>query len=499
MTVELNSPDDLSLDVILRVAFENEAVVLGESARKTIQDGRARFESLIEAGVPCYGVTTGLGKLVDATLDDASREALPRNILLARSAAVGDPMPREAVRAMMLLKLGNLISGADGTSVALAGFICDRLNDDFVPWVPVRGHGMAADATAHTHCFQTLIGEGYVMDSESGERREAAEALARRGVAAFEPGQKEGLALLNGIAAAPAFAMYGLVVADEFLAIANAVAAASLEGAAVPRDSTDPALGEISPEPGIGQCIEVLQNWLAGSEIKAFKLQAPISSRVVPQVHGAFADALASLSERIQRQAKAFSDNPWMSPDGRFLSVGSFHNQHLVNQLEAVVLSLVHVACLSERRLHRLLDPATTGLNAQLAARPGLDAGLVVVHKAAIDHVARLRALATPVSVMTSETSLGQEDYMSLAIPTVERLLEAVDVGRILLASELLAACVALDQRAAKPGEGVRALHEWTRQHVATLLADRSPGPDIETLVDAMQDEAFHELISRFS
>ena len=75
------------------------------------------------------------------------------------------------------------------------------------------------------------------------------------------------------------------------------------------------------------------------------------------------------------------------SSGGRLLSVGLFHNQHLVNQVETVALALAHVRCLSERRLHRMMNPENTGLSAQLAARPGLDAGLVVTHKASLDGI----------------------------------------------------------------------------------------------------------------
>lgn len=499
MSVVVNNPEDLTIDAILRVAFEGETVQLHDDAIVRMAQGRDRFTNLIGAGVPCYGVTTGLGKLVDSDLDEKARLELPHNILRARAAAIGEPMPKAVVRAMMLLKLGNLVSGADGTTPALASYICDRINDGFTPWVPSLGHGMAADAIAHTHCFQTLIGEGFVLDEKGDEKVPAATALAERNVEPLQLGHKEGLALLNGIAAAPAYALYGLCLADETLAVANAVVATSIEGAAAPKDAVDPMLSQIAPEPGIEQCLHAFNSWLAGSEISAIKLQAPISYRIFPQVHGALVDALSQLGVTIFNQARSFSDNPWMTDDNRFLSVGSFHNQHLVNQIEQVTLALVHAGCLSERRLHRLLDASVTGLNPQLAARPGLDAGLVVLHKAAIDHAAKLRFLATPVSVMTSETSAGQEDYMSMAIPAVQRLLDAVETARIILASELLAACVALDHRAEKPGAGVSRMHEWVRSKLTRLDVDRSPGPDLELLLEAMESDEFSELVTEYS
>lgn len=506
MTVVIESPASLTIDAIARVAYDREAIALSAAAVERMNKGHATFNALIDSGVACYGVTTGLGKLSDTTLETSDREELTRNILIARAAAIGAPLPAVVSRAMMILKLGNLVSGADGTRAALAEFICERLNDSFTPWVPSLGHGMGADAIAHTHCFQTLIGEGYVFadedqtDFENGDGRvPAIQALRTRGIEPFKLDRKEGLALLNGIAAAPAFALHASIQARELYRLANAIAATSVDAMAAPKDSLDPSLTSIAPEPGIIDSLNRINGWLSGSEIEAWKLQAPISFRVVPQVHGLLFDAIELLDRTIARQASAFSDNPWMTDDGRLLSVGVFHNQHLVAHIEQTTTALIHVGCLSERRLHRFLDSSTTGLNAQLAARPGLDAGLVVLHKAVIDHVAKARLISQPLSVMTSETSSGQEDYMSMAIPVTLRLIEASELVRTILAAELLAACVALDQRPERCGQGVASLHRWVREIIAPLNRDRAPGPDLENLLDSMRDPVFSALLTKFS
>ena len=176
------------------------------------------------------------------------------------------------------------------------------------------------------------------------------------------------------------------------------------------------------------------------------------------------------------------------------LSVGSFHNQHLVNQVEHVALALAHVGCLSERRLHRLLGEDNTGLHPQLAARPGLDAGLVVAHKASIDLAARLRLLAQPVSLFTSESSGGQEDYMSMAIPALTRLEEMEQLSRAILAYELLAGITAVRMRAQIPGDAVVEVIDYFDPLIAALECDRSPAPDVETILDHFTRPAFTKL-----
>ena len=141
-----------------------------------------------------------------------------------------------------------------------------------------------------------------------------------------------------------------------------------------------------------------------------------------------------------------------------------------------------------------MLSADNTGLSPQLAARPGLDAGLVVTQKASIDLSARLRVLAQPVSLYTGETSAGQEDYMSMAIPALHRLYEMAQLTRGMLAYELLAALTAVRQREQRPGDGVAALVDYFEPVIAPLDRDRSPAPDVETILEHFRATEFIKL-----
>ena len=490
--IKISQAADINWVNLYRVAYQNEPLEIDQALLAAVDTGRDRFIELIERGVPCYGVTTGLGKLVNLELDQQARAEISANILLARAVAIGDPFPKPVVRAMMVIRLVNFLSAMDGVSAALCRFLVDRLNDNFTPWVPSLGHGMAADAIANSHAFQTLIGEGNVIAAD-GKKQSARDALLDRGVEPFQVSAKEGLALINGVCAAPALAVDAFYLMDKLLSLSNLVAAVSIEGLAASRDAIDMAVARVSSEAGVRKTIETLRRHLNHSQITAFKLQAPISYRVVPQVHGACFDALALLRAKIETCLVDFSDNPLMDGE-RFLSSGLFHNQHLVNQVEQVALALAHVGALSERRLHRLLSPDNTGLNEQLAARPGLDAGLVATHKASIDLCARLKLLAHPLSLLTSETSAGQEDYMSMAIPAILRLYDMVALVKIMLAYELLAGLIAVRMRKQKPGDGVAALVEFFEARIAEFDRDRSPGADVETILELFESDAFARL-----
>lgn len=487
--ITINTLADINWDSIQAVAYEEVPLRIGDELLGVVENGRRQFQHLIDQGVPCYGITTGLGQLVSLTLSPEEKDDLPHNILRARSAAIGPPLPRPVVRAMMMMRLVNFLSGMDGVTVTLCQFLVARLNDGFTPWVPTLGHGMGADAIAHTHAFQTFIGEGFVMD-EGGERIPASAALEARHVEPMRLAPKEGLALLNGISAAPAYALDAHRHLLHMLDLATAVAALSCEGGAVPKDSFDPMLKQLPLEPGVAAMIDQLAPFFENSQISPYKLQSAISFRIIPQVHGALWDALAQWQERIMTAVYTFSDNPLMVTDdsevgGRFLSVGLFHNQHLVNQADQVALALAHVANLSARRLHRLLSASNTGLTQQLAGRPGLDAGLVVAHKAAIGLTARIIHLANPVSIQTNESSSGQEDYMSMAFPTIARLYDMVTLGKMVLAYECLGGMVALSKREQRAGDGVTAVQQQLAPLIPTFEQDESPGPVVERIVEA--------------
>jgi histidine ammonia-lyase len=490
--IRIEDSSDLNWINLYRVACQSAPLAISEAMLRRVDSGHARFVDLIERGVPSYGVTTGLGKLVGAELDEVARAELPANMLRARAVAIGAPFSRSVARAMLLIRLVNFLSGRSAVRSEVCRYLVDRLNDDFTPWVPSLGHGMAADAIANTHAFQTLIGEGFVYGPDQ-QRQPAAAALQERSIEPLALSGREGLALINGVCAAPALAMDAFYRLDELLGLANLVAAVSLEGLAAPRDAIDPVVGRLSSEPGIGKVIDCLRRHLNHSRIEPYRLQAPISYRVIAQVHGGLYESLARLREKIEFSLVDFSDNPLLDGE-RMLSVGSFHNQHLVNQVEHVALALAHVGCLSERRLHRLLSADCTGLNAQLAARPGLDAGLVVTQKASIDLAARLRLLAQPVSLFTSETSDGQEDYMSMAIPALTRLEEMVQLCRAMLAYELLAGLTAVRMRTQPPGDGVVAVIEYFESLIAPLEKDRPLAADVETILEQFDHPAFVDL-----
>ena len=183
---------------------------------------------------------------------------------------------------------------------------------------------------------------------------------------------------------------------------------------------------------------------LLGGEGLDDALQAPVSFRVAPQVHGAAHDALESVRAQLARELRAVTDGPvflpagdgepeGLYPTGGFLARGD----HAAPRRLAVALT--QVTNLLEKRLHRLLDARFSRLPEQLAADPGRQSGLVTLHKAVVGLVAESRLLAAPATVHVTDTSTGQEDVQAFTFLAAAKLERVMDALELALAYELVA------------------------------------------------------------
>src|SRR6185295_12469150 len=137
---------------------------------------------------------TSLGEV---RISAAQVAQLQQNLVRSHSAGVGTPLPRDAVRGMMLLRAAVLATGRSGARPVCCQRLCELLNAGVHPVIPARGSvGASGDLAPLAHLALGMIGEG---DAEHrGEILPAREALRRAGLAPLVLEAKEGLTLLNG-------------------------------------------------------------------------------------------------------------------------------------------------------------------------------------------------------------------------------------------------------------------------------------------------------------
>jgi len=478
----------LTVEDVLAVARGMRPVDVDPTARERMAASRAVIDRVAASGETVYGVTTGFGDLADVRISPEQTATLQRNLVRSHAAGVGEPLPEEVVRAMLVLRVNALAVGLSGVRPELADLLVAMLNAGVHPHIPSRGSvGASGDLAPLAHLALVVIGEG---EAEVGGRRLAgAEALAAAGLEPMELQAKEGLALLNGTQLMAALGALAAADARQLVIAADVVGAMSLEAMLGTASAFDEALIGARPHPGQVASAARLRGLLADSEIGAshrsspHRLQDPYSLRCMPQVHGAVHDALAPLEGVLAVEMNAATDNPLVFPDGRVVSGGNFHGEPVALALDHARVALTALATISERRTARLVDARLSGLPAFLAVEPGLESGLMIAQYTAAALVNELKTVAHPASVDTIPTSANQEDHVSMGATSALLLREAVDRVTAVLAIEALCAARGLDLRAPlRPGRGVATAHSAVRAVVTPLAADRPPGPDIAAL-----------------
>ncbi len=478
MTNLVTAPDDLDPGLILRVAA-GHGIRVAPALLAEVDQRCAAAREVLRRGGPVYGVNTGMGALAGVRLSEAEQVAHQRNLMLAR--ATGGPPWLDAAdaRALIAVRLRTFLSGDSGVSAGLCQRLADLLDQGIVPAVPRTGVGCAGEITPLAHAFGPLVGIGRVLGPAGAGTVPATQALCSRGLAEFGLGPREGHALLAGVPGATALGLRRLDDARALASVMEAAAALSVAAAGATRDPYAAACAR-----GDAVLAGVLGRLRAaiGDNPEPRALQAPVSFRVVGPVLAQVLRAGDALESAIGRALTGVTDSPAFL-DGKFVGTAGFHGIDLGAHCDQLTAALAHAAEVAAARVHRLLDARVTGLPAQLAARPGPDAGLVAVHKRAAGEVHALRRLAVPASIGLIETSGGQEDVQSFAWESAESLRGALHHAHAVAACELLTAYQACSLSERPAPAGCRGMLGRLAEIIGPISADRPFGEDIERIV----------------
>src|SRR5437762_5539082 len=153
--------DHLSIEDVISVAAGAGAVSLAPQSVEKMLRSRTVVERLAAADAPVYGVNTGVGLLADVRVPPADLEQLQRNVIRSHAAGVGDPLARDEVRAMILIRANVLAKGFSGIRPVVAERLCQMLEHGVTPIVPSQGSvGASGDLAPLAHMALVLMGEG---------------------------------------------------------------------------------------------------------------------------------------------------------------------------------------------------------------------------------------------------------------------------------------------------------------------------------------------------
>jgi histidine ammonia-lyase len=518
---------DLSIADVEAVARHGRRAVLDVHARERMEESRAVVERLVAEGAVVYGITTGFGDLASTVIAAGDVRRLQENLLVSHAAGVGPPLPREVVRAMLLLRANTLALGHSGCRPLIVDRLLAMLAAGIHPIVPEQGSvGASGDLAPLAHLALPLIGRGDVEGGADGRVVPARLALREAGLEPLALEPKEGLALLNGTQLMGSIG--ALLAADaERLARTASVAAAMSVEALQGTDVAFAAAYQLArPHPGQVAVAAELRHLLRGSGLQAahhgstHKVQDPYSLRCVPQVHGAVRDAFDHLRRVLDVELNSATDNPLIFPGGGgagadtaatggglVISGGNFHGEPIALALDFAKLALAELGSISERRVALLLDPRQSGgLPPFLAEEPGLNSGLMLLQYTAAALASENKVLAHPASADSIPTSANQEDHVSMGAVAARHARAVLANVAQILAIELVCAAQALDLRLAAvapegeseapaPGAGVAEALRRVRAVVPHLDADREPGPDLAAALELVRSGGLVDLV----
>lgn len=440
-------------------------------------------------------------------------EELQHNLVITHAVCVGEPFGADVVRAMLAIRINTLMRGHSGIRVSTLQALAELLNRDVVPVIPQKGSvGASGDLAPLSHLAIVLLGGGEAFhrgERVSGAealrraglepvRLSFKEGLALNngtaqmlacGVLALD--RLETLVATADLAAAMTLDAFAgrrsafkpevhalrphpgqVETAADIRALLDGSTLADIAYHLVPRFKT--WLADAWNEPDDQKRhFDIAWDWVPATQrhgreafyrrflpFKGGKKHQPQDAyclRCMPQVHGAVRDAIAQAARVLEIELNAVTDNPLVFPDAenadviedQVISAGHFHGMPLALAMSYVKAAIPVLASISERRLAKLVDPATNdGLPAFLIGNEdATDSGFMIVQYTAAALVNDLATRAHPASVHSIPTSANAEDHVSMGANEARHVLEMTDDLAHVLALELYTAAQALDYR----------------------------------------------------
>lgn len=478
------SSEILSLSVIEKILQQDTEIILSKSAHDKINHCRAFLDRIIEKNDALhYGINTGFGSLCDVAISKDEIADLQLNLIMSHACGVGEEVPQDIIRIMLLLKIQSLSYGFSGISIDVINLLLAFYNKKIYPVIFQLGSlGASGDLAPLAHLSLPLVGLGEVW--YKGNKVPSTVALEAEGLKPIRLKAKEGLALLNGTQFSLSYAVWCLLESNRLFNLSNLTTALSLDAFSCQLSPFDDRLHQIRPHEGQIAVAATIRQWLHDSEIaknEKVSVQDPYAFRCVPQVHGATYQALAHIESIVQTEMNSVTDNPIVFPDDQeIISGGNFHAQLLALPLDYLAIAMAEIGNISERRLYQLIS-GKRNLPPFLIEDAGLHSGMMIAQYTAASIVSQNKQYCTPASVDSIVSCNGQEDHVSMAANAATKVYKVVKNIELLLSIEFMAATQALEFR--KPQQTasrLEAIITEYRKVVPKLTKDRVLSTDFE-------------------
>jgi histidine ammonia-lyase len=495
--------DTLTIGQALSIATGNLKGIFSKEAEIRIRKSEQYVKDIVNSNTTVYGINTGFGILANTKISTEDTVLLQHKILQSHSVGVGDPVPVDIAKLMLITKMQSLAKGYSGIRMETLERMLWHVDNNIIPVVPEKGSvGASGDLAPLAHLFLPLIGLGEVW--YEGKRSPAKKILQKFQKEPLQLGPKEGLALINGTQFILSFALKAVQRLHFALEAADIIGAMSLEALTGTKAPFDERLHALRPFAGnqlVAQRLRLLlhDSAIMQSHIDCGRVQDPYSLRCMPQVHGASRNAWLHLKELTEIELNSVTDNPVILDAENAISGGNFHGQPLAIPLDYACIAASEIGNISDRRCYLLLE-GKWGLPLLLMSNVGLNSGFMIPQYTTAALVTENKTLCYPASADSIPTSLGQEDHVSMGSISGRKLNQVLENLEYILAIELMSACQAIEfRRPLKSSEILEFAHDYVRGFVSFAKEDRIFAEDIQAIKKIISDFSFVEKVNAFA
>ncbi len=490
--IHLVSTEEIGWKKFEEISSGGTQIVLSDDVIEKITICREYLDRRLEnSDEILYGINTGFGSLCDTVISNENLGLLQKNLVMSHACGVGDEVPEEITRLMLLLKIQSLSYGHSGVQVETVQRLADLYNHDILPVVYTYGSlGASGDLAPLAHMSLPLLGMGDV--NVEGQRLKSSDIMKQMGWDPIELKSKEGLALLNGTQFMGAYGVYLCLRVFKLSRLADIIGALSLEAFDGRIEPFHELIQQIRPHQGQLVTARRFRWLLEGSELigrSKGHVQDPYSFRCIPQVHGASKDSINYVAYVFRNEINSVTDNPTIFPEeDLIISAGNFHGQPLALALDNLAIAMSEMGNISERRTYQLVS-GSRGLPPFLVANPGLNSGFMIPQYTAASMVSHNKQLCTPSSVDSIESSHGQEDHVSMGANAATKAYKVMLNLERILAIELYNAAQAMEfRRPARTSPYMEGFMQEYRKRVSFVKDDKVMYHDIDLSVKFLQE-----------
>ncbi|WP_248764170.1 aromatic amino acid lyase [Pseudarthrobacter sp. SSS035] len=423
---------------VVAIARERAGVAISTAVIDSIRFAHHEAATLSER-IPTYGRSTGFGANKTAVVDEKDSA---HGMRLLRSSAVdsGSPLPEDAVRAMLAVRLSQLCTPGAGLEDRILPALASMLNANSLPTIREFGSVGSADLSALCGAALTLLGERPATGP--------LEPMAAWGKDSALPFVSSN-ALTIGRAVLAAHDLRQTVDAEL---VTYALTFTGLSGN--PSPFSDASAKGTAAE-GAQRFAERMRN-IVGADHSPSRIQDPYGLRAfLPSTIGLI-NAMDKIEELLSRLIVAAQENPLFvyNEDGRGVAVehsAGFHQAPLSLALDGVKIALAQTVPLSMSRIRMMTEPEYTLLNPFLAVGEESASGVMTIEYVVGSAYGAIHTAAHPSSLATVVLSRGTEEDASFASEGVVQLERAVRAYRSVVAGELVIATRLLRQRGLVP------------------------------------------------